>query len=101
LTLSWTTLTQADSYNYPTNSLNDTLAPVFVSITTTSIGGDGPFTITPSNLVGGTNGNALETGTAGQIYTLTAQETEPAGDQNGTSNILFLDLYTNTWQIHA
>lgn len=74
------------------------LAPLLVSIVTTDIHGHGAFNITPANLA---SGSAIQTaGTfdppPGHIYTLTATQ---AG--SGSSSVLFLDLYTNTWQIHS
>ena len=91
LTLNFSLLSQ--TYN-----LNESLAGILVNITTSNIDGNGSFTITPSNLA---SGSQLQTGNVGQIYTLTAGETEPSGDGNGTADTLFLDLYTNTWQIHG
>lgn len=91
LTLNFSSLSQADN-------LNESLSSILVNITTTNIDGNGTYTITPSNLA---SSSQFQTGSAGQIYTLTAGETEPTGDQNGTADTLFLDLYTNTWQIHG
>jgi hypothetical protein len=92
LTLNFSTVSQAYGLSY------QSLAPLLVSITTTNIDGNGAFTIMPSNLA---SGSAIQTAAtsdppAGHIYTLTAQE---AG--SGSSAVLFLDLYTGTWQIHS
>jgi hypothetical protein len=86
LTLNFSSLSQA-------NNLNESLAGILGNLTTTSIDGSGPFTITPSNLA---SGSQFQTGNVGQIYTLTIAE---AG--SGSSSVLFLDLYTNTWQLHG
>ena len=72
-------------------NLNESLSGILVSITTTSIDSAGSYTITPSNLA---SGSQFQTGNTGQIYTLTAEE---SGSGTG---LLFLDLFTNTWQIH-
>jgi hypothetical protein len=68
----------------------------FKSLTTTSLDGQ-VIDITPTNLAGG----SIDTGSVGQIYSLTIQEDEPPTDANGTANILFLDIYTNDWQLHG
>lgn len=85
LTLDFSSLSQ--DYN-----LNGSLAGILVSIATTDIDGDGSYTITPSNLA---SGSEFQTGAAGQIYTLTAEESGSGTD------VLFLDLYTGTWQLHS
>ncbi len=85
LTLNFSTLAQ--DFN-----LNQSLASILVSITTTDIDGHGIFSITPANLA---SGSQFQTGNAGQVYTLTAEQ---AG--SGPSTLLFLDLFTNSWQLH-
>jgi hypothetical protein len=77
------------------NNLNQMLSSILVSITTTSINNHGAFTFTLANMVigGGTGKDWIQTGTAGQIYTLSAMET-------GSSPTLVLDIFTSTWQIH-
>jgi hypothetical protein len=70
------------------DNLNQTLASLLVSITTTTIDGLGGFTITPTNLVTGT----IATGNTGQISALTAVEL-------GHTPLLDLDLATSTWTI--
>jgi len=84
LTLNFSTL--AADY-----SLNESLAGILVSIATSNLDGDGMFTITPTNLA---SGSQFQTGTAGQIYTLSAEESG-----TGASTVLFLDLSTNSWRL--
>jgi hypothetical protein len=91
LDLNFTTLSQ--DYN-----LNESLSSILSSITTTNLDSNGSFTITPANLA---SGSQFQTSPSGQIYTLTAGQVEPASDSSGSTNILFLDLYTNSWQIHG
>ncbi len=90
LTLNFTTLSQTENLSY------QSITPYFTSVTTSSIDGYGPFTITPSNLQDGD----IQSGPIGQLYTLTVEEDVPTCDSNGTCNILILDLYTGDWQIH-
>lgn len=85
LTLNFSTLAQDENYN-------GSLSSILVSINTSNLDGHGAFSITPSNLAGGSQ---FQTGNVGQIYTLTAEE---AG--SGANTVLFLDLFTNTWQLH-
>jgi hypothetical protein len=75
----------AQAYN-----LNGTLGQYFTSFTTTALDGYGPFSVTTANLA---SYSYIQTGSAGQFYNLSLVET-------GT-NVITLDLYTNTWQIHA
>lgn len=79
--------TVAAGYNY-----NGSLAPVLVSLTTSNLNGHGTYSITPANL---NAPSQFQTGAAGQMYTLTATQ---AG--SGAASVLFLDLYTNVWQLH-
>jgi hypothetical protein len=85
LTLNFSTLAQDEN-------LNESLSSILVSITTSNLDGHGSFSITPSNLA---SGSQFQTGNVGQIFTLTAEE---AG--SGASSVLFLDLFTNSWQLH-
>jgi len=85
LTLNFSTLPQAFNYS-------NSLAPVLTSITTSDLNGHGTFTITPANL---NSGSFLNTGAAGQVFSLTATQ---AG--SGAQSVLFLDLFTNSWQLH-
>lgn len=85
LTLNFSALSQA--FNYSAS-----LAPVLTSITTGDLHGHGSFSITPANL---NSGSFLNTGNVGQIFSLTATQ---AG--SGASSVLFLDLFTNSWQLH-
>jgi hypothetical protein len=82
--------------NFPTlaadEGVNESLAGILVSIATSNLDGNGMFMITPTNLA---SGSQFQTGTLGQIYTLTAQESG-----SGASSVLFLDLYTSSWQLH-
>jgi hypothetical protein len=89
LTLNLSTL--ASAYNLNTSSTS-----VFTSVSTSNIDGNGTFFISPTNL----SGFSIDTGNVGQIYSLTVTETEPTIDQT-SGDVLFLDLYTNTWQIHG
>jgi hypothetical protein len=83
VTLNFSTLVQAQNDN-------QALDAILVSITTTNIDGHGGFTIIPSNLAAGSQ---FQTGNVGQIFTFTAEE-------KGTSPVLALELFTNSWQIH-
>jgi hypothetical protein len=83
LTLNLSSLSQADN-------LSQSLSGILVSVTTPNLGGQGAFTITPSNL---NTGSFINTGSAGQIFSLTVEE-------SGTSASLYLDLFTNSWQVH-
>jgi hypothetical protein len=80
--------TVAASFNY-----NASLAPVLVSITTSDLNNHGAFSITPANL---NAGSQFQTGNVGQVFTLTATQ---AG--SGALSVLFLDLFTNSWQLHG
>ena len=91
LDLNFTSVAQADN-------LNESLSGILVSITTPNLDGTGSYTVTPSNLDTGSN---ITTGAQAQIYALTVPEVEPGSDKTGATNILFLDLYTNTWQLHG
>jgi hypothetical protein len=90
--------TVADAYGLNTNNTN-----IFISVSTGDINGHGSFLITPSNLAQ----FYIQTSTTsdpppGHIYTLTVAETVPPSNQQyPPTNILILDLYTNTWQIHG
>jgi len=86
LTLNFNSIAATENIGY-TN-----IAPYFIGLSATVDGTS--FTITPSNLA---SGSVIQTGSAGQLYTLTVQEQQPTGVPDGT---LFLDLYTQTWQIH-
>lgn len=90
LTLNYSTIAQVESVSHNLSAAN------FTSLVTTSIDSDGSFTITPSNLANG----SFSTSPSGTFYSLTVAETVPSCDNNGTCDILVLDLYTNTWQIH-
>ena len=90
LTLNFTSLSQTYNLGY------QSITPYFTSVTTTAVDGYGPFTITPSNLADG----YIQTGSIGQLYTLTLEQDVPSCDSNGTCDILILDLYTGSWQIH-
>jgi hypothetical protein len=68
------------------------IAPYFVSLTANNVDGLS-FLINASNLADG----YISTGTSGQLYTLTIEEAQPSGVPAGTD---FLDIYTNSWQIH-
>jgi hypothetical protein len=68
------------------------IAPYFVSLTANNVDGQS-FLINASNLADG----YISTGTSGQLYTLTIEEAQPSGVPAGTD---FLDIYTNSWQIH-
>ena len=83
LTLNFNTVSQ-------TFNINESLSSILVSITTPNLDGEGIFTITPSDLNSGSN---IDTGSIGQIFSLTAE-------QSGTSASLYLDLFTNSWQVH-
>jgi hypothetical protein len=85
LTLNFATLAQ--DFNQ-----NTTLNSILVAITTTDLHGHGVFSITPANLA---SGSQFQTGNVGQIFTLTAEQSG-----SGASSVLFLDLFTNSWQLH-
>jgi hypothetical protein len=85
LTLDFTSTSQADN-------LSESLSSILVTVSTSNLDGNGTFTIMPSNLAGG---SFIDTGNVGQIFSLTAEE---AG--TGSSSVLFLDLFTNSWQLH-
>ncbi len=51
------------------------------------------FLINANNLADG----YISTGTAGQLYTLTVEETPPSGV---SASLDFLDIYTSSWQVH-
>ena len=91
LDLNYTTVAQ-------TFNQNRSLVGILNSITTSDLDGNGTFSITPANL---DSGSFYGTGNIGQIYTLTAPQVVPASDYAGTTNILILDLYTSSWQIHG
>jgi hypothetical protein len=74
------------------NPSGTSLAPFLVSITTTNLDGNGMFSITPANLL---SGSLFQTGNIGQIFTLTAEQSG-----SGAQSVLFLDLFTNAWQLH-
>ncbi len=69
---------------------NRTLVGILVSITTTDLDGHGIFSILPASL---DTGSQFNTGNVGQIFTFTAK-----GDVANASN-LYLDLFTNSWNI--
>src|SRR5580693_4555912 len=79
LDLNLASVSQADN-------LNESISSIFSSLTTTNLDGTGTYTITSANLIGGSS--YIQTGTAGQIYTLTVPETEPPSDATGATNIL-------------
>ena len=85
LTLNFSTLAQDEN-------LNGSLSGILVGISTSNLDGNGAFSITPLNLA---SGSQFQTGDAGQIFTLTAEE---AG--SGANSVLFLDLFTSSWQLH-
>jgi len=86
LILNIASITAAESLSYTS------IAPYFVSLAADNVDGKN-FLITSNNLAGG----FISTGTIGQLYTLTVEETQPNGVPAGTS---FLDIYTNSWQVH-
>jgi hypothetical protein len=89
--------TVADAYGLNTNNLS-----IFTSVSTTDINGHGSFLLTPANVSQFYIQTSLASDPpAGHIYTLTVAETVPQSNYNGTTSILILDLYTNTWQIHG
>src|ERR1700722_11773203 len=94
LTLNFTTVSQA-------YGISENLLPILVSVTTPNLDGPGTsFTLLPGNLSGGFIGtDNVPSGTPGLLNTLTVQEMEPSCDGNGSCNMLFVDLYTNSWQI--
>lgn len=84
--------------------LNTSDTSIFTSVSTGNINGYGTFLITPANLASfyiQTSGNPYDL-PLGKIYTLTVAETVPPSNNiYPPTNILILDLYTNTWQIHG
>ncbi|WP_325684189.1 PEP-CTERM sorting domain-containing protein [Rhodopila sp.] len=82
-----------DSLSAVQNISYTSIAPYFVSLTANNVNGEN-FLIDTSNLASG----YLSSGAAGQLYTLTVQQMPPTGVPAGTD---YLDVYTNTWQIHA
>ena len=70
---------------------NQALNLILVSITTSNLDGHGSYTITPANLA---SGSQFQTGAQSQIFTLTAHQSG-----SGPSNVLFLDLTTNSWRL--
>ena len=64
LTLNFSTLAQDEN-------LNGSLSGILVGISTSNLDGNGAFSITPLNLA---SGSQFQTGDAGQIFTLTAEE---------------------------
>jgi hypothetical protein len=87
LTLNFDSVEVVKNINYTS------IAPYFVGVSAFNVDGH-DFTITSANLKNG----FIETGAAGQLYTLTVQEKQPIGVSDGT---LFLDLYTGSWQLHS
>jgi hypothetical protein len=88
--------TVADAYGLNTSSTS-----IFTSLSTGNVDGNGTFLVTSSNLSGFyINTSTTSSPPAGRIYTLTVTETEPTIDQT-SGDILFIDLYTNTWQVHG
>ena len=85
LTLNFATLAQ--DFN-----VNQTLNAILVGIVTSDLNGHGVFTITPANLA---SGSQFQTGNVGQIFTLTATQSG-----SGPATLLFLDLFTSSWQLH-
>jgi hypothetical protein len=90
LTLNYATLAAVDSISANLSATN------FVSVVTTTIDSQGAFSITPLNLSYG----SFSTSPTGTFYSLTVAETVPSCDYSGSCDILVLDLYTSTWQIH-
>jgi PEP-CTERM motif len=86
LDLNFSSIAAAESINYTS------IAPYFVSLTANQVDGQS-FLINASNLADG----YISTGTSGQLYTLTVEEAPPNGVPAGAD---FLDIYTNSWQIH-
>src|SRR5689334_11837771 len=84
MTLNFSAVSQ--TFNY-----NNSLAPILVSITTTNLNGHGTFSFSTLNGSG-----FLGTGPTGNINSLTAAE-----GGSGAASVLFLDLFTNSWQIHT
>jgi hypothetical protein len=82
--------------------INENLLPILVSVTTPSLDGPGTsFDLLSGNLSSGSIAtDNVASGTPGLLNTLNVVETEPSCDSGGTCNTLFLDLYTNSWQIH-
>ncbi len=84
--------------NLPTLSsaynLNGNIAPYFVSLQINNVDGQN-FLINASNL--GANGY-IQTGAAGQIYTLTVNQKAPTGVPNGTD---YISVYTTSANIYS
>ena len=89
-TLNYSTIAQVENLSANLSATN------FISLVTTNINSNGAFTVTPSNLAYG----SFSTSPTGTFYSLTVAETVPSCDYSGTCDILIVDLYTNTWQIH-
>ncbi|MBR0697815.1 PEP-CTERM sorting domain-containing protein [Bradyrhizobium lablabi] len=81
--------TLSSAYN-----LNGNIAPYFVSLQINNVDGQN-FLITTSNL--GTGGY-IQTGTAGQIYTLTVNEKAPTGVPDGTD---YISVYTSSANVYS
>lgn len=75
-----------------TFNLNQGLKPILTSITTSNINGQGAYTLLPGDLA---DWSYFGTGAAGQVYTFTAVQLGV-----GTSDSLFLHLYSHEWQLH-
>jgi hypothetical protein len=75
-----------------TNISYTSIAPYFVSLSVDNVHGQN-FLVNSSNLADG----YISTGPLGQLYTLTVEEMQPNGVPTGTG---FLDIYTNSWQVH-
>ena len=92
LTLNFASTQAAQNIGNPSGT---SLAPFLVSIITSDLNGHGAFSITPANLVSsGPNASLFQTGAQAQIFTLTA-----AQSGSGAQSVLFLDLFTNSWQL--
>lgn len=89
----------SDAYGLNTGNVS-----LFNEVSTTDINGEGSFLITPANLASfyiSTSGNPYDL-PLGKIYTLTVAETVPPSNNTyPPTNILILDLYTNSWEIHG
>ncbi len=92
INLNIATVSQASNFNSSSIS-------TFNSLNTTAIDGHPGFSLLPSDL----QTFVISTGAAGIINSLTLQENVPASNNSGNppTNILVLDLFTNTWQIHG
>jgi hypothetical protein len=87
--------TVAQASNFNSSSIS-----TFLSLTTTVINGHPAFSLLPADL----QTFSISTGNVGQVFSLTVQENVPAsnfGNPATATNILVLDLFTNTWQIHG